>query len=123
VAAEVALEDLASLVRSNTAPQASSSRTGRASLACSSAMRQLLTYWPRAWCGEWTFQLSRSSRCPSRRPFPPRHDGVGLAEQRLWQTSPTETPRRRRLDGGPQARAPPLRSPDVVLMGGILAME
>src|SRR5436189_225152 len=52
-----------SLVRSKTAPHASSSRTrSGASFACSSAMRKLLRYCPpRIVSEKWTFQLSRSS--------------------------------------------------------------
>src|SRR6267378_126151 len=81
-------------VRSKTAPQASSSRTrSGASLACSSAMRQLLTYWPpRMVSAKWTFQLSRSSTLASAAATPPSAMTVWALPRRHLQTMPTETP-------------------------------
>src|SRR5262249_26333388 len=60
-------------VRSNSAPQASSSRThAGASFACSSAIRQLLAYWPpRIVSAKWTRQLSRSSTLAIAAAMPP----------------------------------------------------
>ena len=73
-------------VRSKTPPHCSSSRTrSGASLACSSAMCQLLRYLPPnivSW--KWTRQLSSGSTLPERRRDPALgHHRVRLAEQRL----------------------------------------
>src|SRR3982074_2686574 len=89
-----------SLVRSKRAPQASSSLTrAGASLACSSAIRQWLRYWPpRIVSAKWTFQLSRSSTLARAAAIPPPappawasagadpargRRGVSVAEERL----------------------------------------
>src|SRR6478736_33453 len=83
-----------SVVRSNTAPQASSSRTrSGASLACSSAMRQLLRYWPpRMVSAKWTLQLSRSSTLASAAATPPSAITVCALPRSDLQISPTLTP-------------------------------
>src|SRR6185503_10802524 len=83
-----------SLVRSNTAPQASSSRTrSGASLACSSAIRQLFRYWPpRMVSAKWTFQLSRSSTCPIEAAMPPSAMTVWALPSSDLQTRPTDRP-------------------------------
>jgi hypothetical protein len=83
-----------SLVRSMTAPQASSSRTrSGASLAWSSAMRQLLRYWPpRMVSAKWTIQLSRSSTLASAAATPPSAMTVCALPRSDLQTSPTFTP-------------------------------
>ena len=84
-------------VRSNSAPHASSSRTrSGASFACSSAMRQLLTYWPpRIVSAKWTCQLSRSSTLRQRRGDAALgHHRVRLAEQRLADQPDARRPRR-----------------------------
>ena len=92
-------------VRSNTAPQASSSRTrSGASLACSSAMRQLLTYWPpRMVSAKWTFQLSRSSTLASAAAMPPSAMTVCALPSSDLQTRPTDTPA---ADASMAARSP-----------------
>ncbi len=73
-------------VRSKTAPQASSSRTrSGASRACSSAMRQLLTYSPAAHgVGEVDAPIVPVIHiCQRRRDAALGHDGVRFAEQRF----------------------------------------
>ena len=81
-------------VRSNSAPQASSSRTqSGASLACSSAMRQLLRYWPpRMVSAKWTFQLSRSSTLARAAAIPPSAITVCALPSSDLQMTPTDTP-------------------------------
>ena len=76
------------------APQASSSRTrSGASLACSSAMRQLLRYWPpRMVSAKWTRQLSRSSTLPMAAAMPPSAMTVCALPSSDLQTRPTFTP-------------------------------
>src|SRR5262245_49342466 len=83
-----------SLVRSKTAPHFSNSRTrSGASLACSSAMRQLLTYCPpRIVSAKWTFQLSRSSTLASAAAMPPSAMTVWALPRRDLHTRPTDTP-------------------------------
>src|ERR1051326_5560999 len=83
-----------SLVRSKSAPQASSSFTrSGASLACSSAMRQLFTYWPpRMVSAKWTRQLSRSSTLASAAATPPSAMTVCALPRSDLQTRPTERP-------------------------------
>src|SRR5262249_4072737 len=83
-----------SCVRSKTEPQASSSRTrSGASFACSSAMRQLLTYWPpRMVSAKCTFQLSRSSTFASAAAMPPSAMTVWAFPRRDLQTIPPDTP-------------------------------
>ena len=100
------------------APQASSSRTrSGASFACSSAMRQLFTYWPpRIVSEKWTFQLSRSSTLAERRGDAAfGHDRVRLAEQRLADEADRHAGGRG-LDGRPQARAAGADDEDVVFV-------
>src|SRR4029078_3828189 len=84
----------ASGVRSNTAPHASSARTrSGASLACSSAIRQLLTYWPpRIVSAKCTFQLSRSSTLASAAATPPSAMTVCALPSSDLQINPTFTP-------------------------------
>src|SRR5919201_5945302 len=83
-----------SFVRSKTAPHASSSRTrSGAAFACSSASRQLLTYWPpRIVSVKWTFQLSRSSTFDSAAAAPPSAITVWALPSSDLQTRPTDTP-------------------------------
>src|SRR5947208_2765142 len=83
-----------SLVRSKTAPHASSSRTrSGASRACSSAIRQLLTYCPpRIVSAKWTFQLSRASTLASAAAIPPSAITVCALPSSDLQTRPTLTP-------------------------------
>src|SRR5580692_2532269 len=83
-----------SLVRSNTAPQASSSRTrDGASLACSSAIRQLFKYCPpRMVSAKWTRQLSRSSTLPIAAAIPPSAITVCALPRSDFETTPTFTP-------------------------------
>ncbi len=83
-----------SLVRSKSAPHASSSRTrSGASLAWSSAMRQLLTYCPpRMVSAKCTFQLSRSSTLASEAATPPSAITVCALPSNDLQTRPTDTP-------------------------------
>ncbi len=87
-----------SFVRSNTAPHASSSRTrSGASLACSSAMRQLFRYWPpRIVSAKCTFQLSRSSTFASAAAMPPSAITVCALPSSDLQTSADRGARRRR---------------------------
>ena len=84
--------------------------------ACSSAMRQLLTYWPpRIVSAKWTFQLSRSSTLAERRGDAALgHDGVRLAEQRLADQADRDAGRGG-LDGGAQPGAAGADDEDVVL--------
>ncbi len=79
---------------SNTAPQASSSWTREgASLAWSSAMRQLLRYWPpRMVSAKWTRQLSRSSTLPMAAAIPPSAITVWALPRSDFETTPTLTP-------------------------------
>src|SRR4051812_41931642 len=81
-------------VRSNTAPQPSSSRTrSGASLACSSAMRQLLMYCPpRIVSAKCTRQLSRSSLCAIAAAIPPSAMTVWALPSSDLQIRPTDTP-------------------------------
>src|SRR4029078_10997590 len=97
-----------SFVRSNTAPQASSSRTrSGASFAWSSAMRQLFTYWPpRIVSAKCTFQLSRSSTLASAAAMPPSAMTVCALPRSDLQTRPTDTPAAEGSMGGRRA-APP----------------
>ena len=89
-----------------------------ASWACSSAMRQLLTYWPpRMVSAKWTFQLSRSSTLARAAAMPPSAMTVWALPSSDLQTSPTDDAGRRRLDGGPQAGAAGADDQDVVLVG------
>src|SRR5438105_4247968 len=83
-----------SFVRSKVAPQASSSRTrAGASCACSSAIRQLLTYWPpRMVSAKWTRQSSRSSTLARAAAMPPSAITVCALPRRDLHTRPTETP-------------------------------
>src|SRR3954468_811071 len=83
-----------SAVRSKSAPHASSSLTrAGASFACSSAIRQLLTYWPpRRVSAKCTRQLSRSSTLASAAATPPSAITVCALPRRLLQTSPTLAP-------------------------------
>src|SRR5216110_672172 len=94
-----------SFVRSKSAPQASSSRTRSGdSLACSWAMRQLLTYWPPRMVSEkWTFQLSRSSTLARAAAMPPSAITVWALPSSDLQTSPTDTPA---ADASMAARSP-----------------
>src|SRR4030095_1804503 len=104
-----------SFVRSKTAPQASSSRArAGASLACSSAIRQLLTYCPpRIVSAKWTCQLSRSSTLPSAAAIPPSAITVCALPNNDLQTIPTFTPA---ADASIAARRPappaPMTRPD-----------
>src|SRR5687767_12532370 len=81
-------------VRSKSAPHASSSRTrAGASRACSSAMRQLLRYWPpRMVSAKCTFQSSRSSTLASDAATPPSAMTVCAFPSSDLQTRPTDTP-------------------------------
>src|SRR5438094_284176 len=83
-----------SAVRSNIAPHASSSRTrSGASFACSSAMRQLFTYWPpRIVSAKCTRQLSRSSTFASAAAMPPSAITVCALPSRDLHTRPTDAP-------------------------------
>src|SRR5712691_287918 len=83
-----------SLVRSNIAPQASSSFTrAGASRACSSAMRQLFRYCPpRIVSAKWTRQLSRSSTLPMAAAMPPSAITVWALPSNDFVTTPTFTP-------------------------------
>ena len=104
-------------MRSNTAPHASSSRTrSGASFACSSAIRQLFTYWPpRMVSAKCTRQLSRSSTFAERRGHAALgHHGVRLAEQRLRHDADARA-RRRGADRRAQAGAAGADDEDVVL--------
>ena len=93
------------MVRSKTAPQASSSRTrAGASWAWSWAIRQLLTYCPpRMVSAKWTFQLSRSSTLASAAAMPPSAMTVCALPSSDLQTSPTDTPA---ADASMAARSP-----------------
>src|SRR5688572_8891338 len=84
-----------SLVRSNRAPQASSSRTrSGASRACSSAIRQLFRYWPpRMVSAKWTRQLSRSSTLPIAAAIPPSAMTVWALPRSDLVMTATLTPR------------------------------
>ena len=94
-----------SFVLSKTAPQASNSLTrSGASLACSSAIRQLLTYCPpRIVSEKCTFQLSRSSTFAIAAAIPPSAITVCALPSRDLQTKPTETPA---ADASIAARSP-----------------
>ncbi len=94
-----------SAVRSKSAPQASSSRTrSGASRACSSAMRQLFTYWPpRMVSAKCTRQLSRSSTLPSAAATPPSAITVCALPSSDLHTSPTFAPA---ADAAIAARSP-----------------
>ena len=94
-----------SFVRSKTAPQASSSRArAGASLACSSAMRQLFRYWPpRMVSAKCTDQASRSSTLASAAARPPSAMTVCALPRSDLQISPTETPA---ADASIAARSP-----------------
>ena len=108
VAAEIALQNFAVLAcgRKPRPRLRVRARAPGASLACSSAMRQLLTYWPpRMVSAKWTRQLSRSSTLPMRRRHAAfGHDRVRLAEQR-FADQPDFHARRRGFDGRAQTRA------------------
>ena len=108
-----------SAVRSNSAPHASSSRTrSGASFACSSAMRQLLRYWPpRMVSAKCTCQLSRSSTLASAAAMPPSAITVCALPSSDLQTSPTDAPARRRRDRRAQPGAAGADDQDVVLEG------
>ena len=68
-------------------------RASGASLACSSAIRQLLTYCPpRIVSAKWTCQLSRSSTLASAAAMPPSAITVCALPSSDLQTIPTETP-------------------------------
>ena len=94
-------------MRSKTAPHASSSRTrSGASFACSSAMRQLLTYWPpRIVSAKCTFQLSRSSTLASAAAMPPSAITVCALPSSDLQIEADRDAGRRRLDRGAQPGA------------------
>src|SRR5262245_37531651 len=83
-----------SVVRSNSAPHASSSRTrSGACWACSSAMRQLLRYCPpRIVSAKCVFQLSRSSTLASAAAMPPSAITVCALPSSDLQMRPTLTP-------------------------------
>ena len=120
VAAEVALQDACRPSSDRRrAPQASSSRTrSGASFACSSAMRQLFTYWPpRIVSAKWTFQLSRSSTLASAAAMPPSAITVCALPSSDLQTSPTDTPAADGFDGRPQPRAAGADDEHVVFVG------
>ena len=106
-----------SAVRSNTAPQASSSRTrSGASFACSSAMRQLLTYWPpRMVSAKWTFQLSRSSTLASAAAMPPSAITVCALPSRRLANHADRNARGGSFDGRTQSRAARADDQHVVL--------
>ena len=83
-----------SFVRSNRAPQASSSsaRSG-ASFAWISAIFGLLRYWPpRSVSVTWTFQSSRSSTLPIAAAMPPSAITVCALPSRDLQITPQEAP-------------------------------
>src|SRR5438552_13791138 len=94
-----------SLVRSKSAPQASSSRTrAGASFACSSAIRQEFRYCPpRMVSAKCTFQLSRSSTLARAAAIPPSAITVCAFPRSDLQISPTETPT---VDASMAARKP-----------------
>src|SRR5437764_14707256 len=94
-----------SLVRSKTAPQASSSRTrAGASWAWTWAMRQLLTYCPpRIVSAKWTCQLSRLSTLARAAAMPPSAITVCALPSSDLHTSPTDTPP---ADASMAARSP-----------------
>ena len=93
------------MVRSKSAPQASSSRTrSGASRACSSAMRQLFTYWPpRIVSAKCTRQLSRSSTLPRAAATPPSAMTVWALPSSDLHTRPTFAPA---ADASIAARSP-----------------
>ena len=107
MAAEVALQNLPSLVRSKTAPQASSSRTrAGASFACSSAMRQIVQILAAAHrVGEMDAPVIAIVDVAHRRGHAAfGHHGVGFAEQRFRDHADLDAGRRS-FDRRAQSRA------------------
>ncbi len=83
-----------SCVRSNSAPQASNSRTrSGASLAWISAIRGWFRYWPPRMVSEkWTRQLSRSSTLDRAAATPPSAITVWALPRSDLETTPTLAP-------------------------------
>ena len=74
--------------------------------ACSSAIRQLFTYWPpRIVSAKCTFQLSRSSTFASAAAMPPSAMTVCALPSNDLQMRPTRLPASRRFDRRAQSRA------------------
>ena len=106
-------------MRSKSAPHSSSSSTRSGdSIACSWAMRQLLSILPpRIVSRKWTFQLSSFHTLPMAAAMPPSAMTVWALPRSDLQMSAVLTPGRAGLDGRAQAGAAGADDDHVVFVG------